>query len=266
MARELDLVVHSGKDMPTNLPDGCILGAITKREDPRDTVIFRRHPGEVQSRYKQLVDLPAGSVVGTSSVRRIAQLRRRYPTLQFIDLRGNIDTRLKKLDAEDSPYDCIVLAAAGLKRLDFTDRIAQYLESSTEGGGILHAVGQGALGIEIREGDARIQALVQAVADGPSMLACLAERALMRTLEGGCSVPIGVETHWEDAGKKLRLRATVVSLDGSHGIDAEQAVEVTTAADATEFGKRVAQELVEKGAQEILDAINQSRPAPIAAS
>jgi hydroxymethylbilane synthase len=259
VAGELDLVVHSAKDMPTNLPKGCMLGAVTKREDPRDAVIFKRYEAETDSRYKTLAELPGGSIVGTSSVRRTAQLRRKYPGLIFRDLRGNIDSRLKKLDAPDSPYDCIILAAAGLNRLDFTPRISQYLDSSAEGGGILHAVGQGALGIEIREGADRVAGFVASVADMPTMLAVLAERSVMRTLEGGCSVPIGVETSWEDEGKQLRLKATVVSVDGKQAVDVDRLEAVSTMADAEMMGKAVAQKLVDLGAQEILDDINASR-------
>ncbi|KAK0720535.1 porphobilinogen deaminase, dipyromethane cofactor binding domain-containing protein [Lasiosphaeris hirsuta] len=262
-AHEIDMVVHCLKDMPTSMPDGMVLGCVTAREDPRDVVVFKAgHEG----RYKTLADLPEGAVVGTSSVRRAAQLRRRYPGLAFRDVRGNIDTRLKKVDTE--AYDCIILAAAGLHRMDFHDRIAQYLDSTTEGGGMLHAVGQGALGLEVRDGDERALKILKSIEDRPTMMACYAERSVMRMLEGGCSVPIGVETAWVDGEdeadgdettKKLRIRAVVVSLDGQEGVEAERAEEVASLAQADSLGKRVAQELAEKGAQRILDVINAKR-------
>lgn len=258
VSREVDVIVHSLKDMPTTLPGGCVLGCVTAREDPRDVVVLsRRHAAE--GRLKGLADLPDGSVVGTSSVRRAAQLRRRYPGLVFRDVRGNIETRLRKCD-EDG-YDAIILAAAGLLRLDFGARIAQFLDSATPGGGLLHAVGQGALGLEVREGDERVLELLKAVQDTPTMMACFAERSVMRTLEGGCSVPIGVETTWVDeAGKKkLRLRVTVVSLDGKEAVDGERTGDVTTLEEAENLGKGLAEELAATGAQKILDDINKGR-------
>ncbi|KAK3945784.1 porphobilinogen deaminase, dipyromethane cofactor binding domain-containing protein [Diplogelasinospora grovesii] len=269
VAKEVDIIVHSLKDMPTTLPSGCLLGCVTKREDPRDVVIFK------EDKYKtlaELAELKEGAVVGTSSVRRAAQLRRRYPGLKFKDVRGNIDTRLKKLDDPENGLDCIILAAAGLLRMDFGDRIGQYLESSTEGGGLLHAVGQGALGIECREDDERVLGLLKSIEHTPTMMAAFAERSVMRTLEGGCSVPIGVETSWvegEDTeeegegeskgGRKLRIRAIVVSLDGTEGVDGEKVEEVASLAQADSLGKKMAQELVDKGAQKILDVINNAR-------
>jgi hydroxymethylbilane synthase len=260
-SREVDLVVHSLKDMPTTLPDGLVLSCVTSREDPRDVVVFKAAP--THAHYKALADLPAGAVVGTSSVRRAAQLRRRYPGLVFRDVRGNIDTRLKKVDAPDGGYDCIILAAAGLLRMDFGARISQYLDSRTPGGGLLHAVGQGALGIETRADDDRMRALLHCITDEPTMLAAFAERSIMRALEGGCSVPIGVETTWvgDDAAKKLQFRATVVSLDGTEGVDGEATEAVASLDEADGFGKRMAQDLVAKGAQQILDVINKDRAA-----
>jgi len=261
VAGELDLVVHCVKDMPTKLPPGCVLAAVTEREDPRDTVIFRE-----DSACRRLADLPAASIIGTSSVRRMAQLRRRYPALRFKDIRGNIDTRLKKLDDPAGGYDCIILAAAGLKRLGLDGRIAHYLDSSADGGGVLYAVGQGALGIEMRESDERVYRLVQTISHKATMTACLAERAVMRTLEGGCSVPIGVETAWEDGGRTLRLKATVVSLDGTQAVDVDRAEEVPGLEQAEKFGEKVAAELAALGAQPILDAINESRVVTAATS
>ncbi|KAK3901426.1 porphobilinogen deaminase, dipyromethane cofactor binding domain-containing protein [Staphylotrichum tortipilum] len=257
-AREVDLIVHSLKDMPTALPAGCILGCVTAREDPRDVLVLNdKHAAE--GRYKTLGDLPEGAVVGTSSVRRAAQLRRRYPGLVFKDVRGNIETRLRKCDEEG--YDAIILAAAGLLRMGYGARIAQYLDSSTTGGGLLHAVGQGALGLEVREDDERMKSMLKALEDAPTMTACFAERSVMRTLEGGCSVPIGVETEWveEDKKKKLRLRAVVVSLDGKQAVEGERTREVNSLDEAEAMGKELAVELSGMGAQQILDHINKGR-------
>ncbi|KAJ2394280.1 hypothetical protein GGI23_004749, partial [Coemansia sp. RSA 2559] len=209
----IDLVVHSLKDMPTQLPDNMELVAITEREDPRDAVIM-----SVQNRdVKRLDDLPAGSVIGTGSVRRVAQLRRLYPQLRFMDIRGNLNTRMAKLDADDSPYAALVLAAAGMKRLGEQDRITHMLDS------VLYAVGQGALGIEARAGDAGVkQRVAQCLSHRATRLACLAERQLMRDLEGGCSVPIGVRSQWTDS-ERLVLQAIVAAPDGSEAVEADSA-------------------------------------------
>ncbi|KAI5921386.1 porphobilinogen deaminase [Camillea tinctor] len=260
VARELDVIVHSLKDMPTVLPSGCVLACVTPREDPRDVVVVKR---SLQAQYKTLADLPAGAVVGTSSVRRMAQIRRRYPRLAFKDMRGNIDTRLRKLDAEDGEYAVLILAAAGLLRMGQGGRIAQYLESRTEGGGMLHAVGQGGLGIEARADDQATLDLLKPLEDEGAMLACEAERSVMRTLEGGCSIPIGVETTWldgDDSGK-LRLTATVVNVEGTEAVDGEDVEVIKTREEAIEFGKRVAKQLTDNGAQKILDEINAEREA-----
>jgi hydroxymethylbilane synthase len=263
LSREVDIIVHSLKDMPTTLPEGCVLGCVPAREDSRDVVVFsKKH--EAAGVYKTLRDLPQGAVVGTSSVRRAAQLKRFYPGLVFRDVRGNIDTRLRKCDEEG--YDAIILAAAGLLRLDFGARIAQYLDSNTEGGGLLHAVGQGGLGLEVRADDEAMKAMLKAIEDTPTMTACFAERSVMRTLEGGCSVPIGVETAWveeeEEGGqkkRKLQLRAVVVSLDGKKAVDGERTQEVNSLAEAEAMGKELAQKLAGMGAQQILDDINKGR-------
>lgn len=257
---ELDMIVHCLKDMPTTLPSGCVLGCITEREDPRDVVIFRAGHG---GKYKKLADLPSGAVVGTSSVRRAAQLRARYPGLVFQDVRGNIDTRLRKCDDESLGFDAIILAAAGLLRLDLGHRIGQYLDSATEGGGMLYAVGQGALAIEVREGDERILSILETLSSKETALACEAERSVMRTLEGGCSVPIGVETAWvpgkDGVGTALRLRAVVISVDGSEIAEVEITSEVSDEKAADDLGKRAASTLVERGAGKILEAINKTR-------
>jgi hydroxymethylbilane synthase len=225
-----------------------------EREDPRDCVIMK-----LGLEYKSLQELPEGSVVGTSSVRRSAQIKRLYPKLKFKDVRGNVNTRLSKLDAEDGEYSCLILAAAGMIRMDWGSRITQFLDSRTPGGGLLHAVGQGALAIEIREGDEKTLNVLNDLANLDSTLAGTAERSLMRTLEGGCSVPIGVETTWVEKGKLL-MKAIVVSLDGSESVEAERSDDILCAKDADEFGRKLAQDLVEKGASKILEAINLNRP------
>jgi hydroxymethylbilane synthase len=257
VAKELDIIVHSLKDMPTGLPDGCVLACVPVREDPRDVVVIKK---SLEGKYKTLADLPDGSIVGTSSVRRMAQIRRRYPGLKFQDMRGNIDTRLKKLDADESEYSVLILAAAGLSRMGLLGRVAQYLDSTTEGGGMLHAVGQGGLGIEARSDDDKVLALLKPFESEQTMLAAEAERSVMRTLEGGCSIPIGVETKWVGENK-LSMTATVVSVDGTEGADGQREEVIKTREQAIDFGKKVAQQLTDNGAQKILDVINAEREA-----
>lgn len=192
--------------MPTQLPTGCVLGAAFHRADSRDCVVMS---AAARARgWERLGDLPAGSVVGTSSLRRAAQVRRLFPGLVVKDVRGNVGTRLKKLDDEEGwGFQCLILAAAGLLRIGEGRRLSCYLGRKNDGW--LGAVGQGALGVEVREGDGRVRGLVEGLmgleggwddddcGEGRMVwLACLAERSLLRTLEGGCSVPIGVETEW----------------------------------------------------------------------
>ncbi|ERN40685.1 porphobilinogen deaminase [Rubidibacter lacunae KORDI 51-2] len=237
--RQVDLAVHSLKDLPTHLPEGLTLGCITERVEPADALVF--HPKFAD---RQLAALPEGTVVGTSSLRRLAQLRHHYPHLVFKDIRGNLNTRLAKLDAGE--YDALVLAAAGLQRLGMPDRIHQLLPSEIS----LHAVGQGALGIECREGDTEILELLKALEDEHTRDRCLAERALLRELEGGCQVPIGVNSSIED--ETLTLVGMVASLDGQQLIRDTLSGSV---ADADTIGRTLAQKLREQGAQAILDAI-----------
>ncbi|EKD19873.1 uncharacterized protein L3040_002444 [Drepanopeziza brunnea f. sp. 'multigermtubi'] len=250
----LDFVVHCLKDMPTQLPNKCKIGCIMEREDPRDCVIMKKGLA-----FKTLADLPEGAVVGTSSVRRSAQVKKAYPHLKFKDVRGNLGTRLGKLNADDSEYSCLILAVAGVVRMGWTDIITQYLDSNTPGGGMLHAVGQGALAIEVREGDEKTMEVLKCLSNQDSTLAGIAERSLMRTLEGGCSVPIGVETTWIEKGKLL-IKSVVVSLDGTESVAAERLGEILNEQEADEFGWKLAQELVEKGAGKILERINLNRP------
>ncbi|XP_068096912.1 porphobilinogen deaminase isoform X2 [Hyperolius riggenbachi] len=201
---EVDLVVHSLKDLPTTLPLGFTIGAVCKRENPCDAVVF--HPKHAGS---SLESLPTSSVIGTSSLRRAAQLKRAYPHLEFRDIRGNLNTRLKKLD-EQNMFSAIILAAAGLRRMGWESRIGQIL--STEE--CLYAVGQGALAVEVRARDHHILEMVSSLLDPQTVLCCVAERSFMRQLEGGCSVPVAVSSVIHDS--QLYLTGAVSSLDGSN--------------------------------------------------
>ncbi|CAG7923491.1 unnamed protein product [Penicillium olsonii] len=249
----LDIIVHCLKDMPTKIPETCEIAAIPPRDDPRDALI-------VQSGlpFKTLRDLPEGAVVGTSSVRRSAQLSRLYPHLRFANLRGNVETRLAKVDNPDSEYTCMIMSAAGLERLGLDPRIDQYLGSKD--GGIFHAVGQGALGLEIRKGDVEMQKLLEQLGDRRSTLACLAERELLRTLEGGCSVPIGVETEWVRSDE-LKMAAIVVSLDGSESVEDTIVTKIENYDEAGKLGRDMAASLISGGAEAILKAITTNRPS-----
>lgn len=181
------------------------------------------------------------------------------PHLRFANLRGNVETRLAKVDNPEGEYTCMVMSAAGLERVGLKHRINQYLGSKD--GGIFHAVGQGALGLEIRKGDSKTLDLLKQLVDQKSALTCLAERALMRTLEGGCSVPIGVETEWVDQSQYLlRMRAIVVSVDGSQSAQDTIDATVQTDDEATALGQELAARLVKAGADAILGEINANRP------
>lgn len=239
LVNQADIAVHSLKDLPTNLPEGLMLGCITEREDPADALV-------VHERHRQLclATLPAGAVVGTSSLRRLAQLRHHFPQLVFKDVRGNVITRLEKLDAGE--YDCLILAAAGLERLGLADRIHERIDPSIS----LHAVGQGALGIECRQGDATVLDQIKVLEHLPSARRCLAERAFLRELEGGCQVPIGVNTRFED--DDLVLTGMVASLDGQRLIR-DQAR--GNQADPEAIGVALAQQLRAQGAGTILEEI-----------
>jgi hydroxymethylbilane synthase len=240
LRKDSDLAVHSLKDLPTNLPEGLMLGCITEREDPADALV-------VNEKFKdyQLETLPEGTVIGTSSLRRLAQLRYHYPHLEFKDIRGNLNTRLGKLDAGD--FDGIILAVAGLQRLGFGDRVHQVIPAEIS----LHAVGQGALGIECRSDDPDILAIVKGLEHQPTAYRCLAERSFLRALEGGCQVPIGVNTAI-DAAQQLTLTGMVASLDGKRLIRDQ----ITGAAtDAEKLGIDLANILKGQGAEEILAEI-----------
>ncbi|QSJ15614.1 hydroxymethylbilane synthase [Nostoc sp. UHCC 0702] len=237
--REIDFAVHSLKDLPTHLPEGLTLAAITERENPADALVVHEKHKDLQ-----IETLPTGAVIGTSSLRRLAQLRHQFPHFTFKDVRGNLNTRLAKLDAGE--YDALILAAAGLERLGMSDRIHQILPKEIS----LHAVGQGALGIECRADDSELISLLKAIEHPPTRDRCLAERAFLRDLEGGCQVPIGVNT--EIDGDNLTLTGIVASVDG------QKLVKDTItgkANNAEAIGTELAHLLRQQGAQEILSEI-----------
>jgi hydroxymethylbilane synthase len=227
-----DLAVHSLKDLPTELPAGLVLAAVPEREDPRDAVIG-----------KKLADLPQGARVGTSSLRRSAQLKKLRPDLAIESVRGNLDTRLRKLD--EGQYDAILLAAAGLKRLGWGDRIAEILPADV----MCSAVGQGALAIETRESGAGFDSC-SALDHAASHAAVMAERGVLGSLGGGCQVPIGAYATVD--GGTIRLLGVVASPDGSEIIRAESTGPV---ADAESLGQRLGATLLERGARAILDNV-----------
>ena len=223
------LAVHSLKDLPTELPEGLVLGAVPEREDPRDAVIG-----------KTLAELPLGAKVGTSSLRRSAQLKKLRPDLVVESVRGNLDTRLRKLD--EGQYDAILLAAAGMKRLGWAARIAEILPPEL----MCPAVGQGALAIETRAGFVLPEVLDHA----ETHTAVLAERGLLGALGGGCQVPIGA--HATVAGGRVKLLGLVAAPDGSEIVRAEAE---GAPGEAAEIGKRLGSELLARGARRILDGV-----------
>lgn len=230
---EVDLAVHSSKDVPTQIPGGLTLGAFLKRVDPRDVIISKSGKG--------LDDLPAGSVVGTSSLRRIAQVLNRRPDLKIEDVRGNLDTRLRKMD--EGLFDAIILAAAGLDRMGWAEGITERISPDI----MLSAVGQGAIAVEIRDGDVDMLELMKYLEDTETRAAVTAERALLRELEGGCQIPIGALGVVE--GGKLHLDGVVASLDGSKLVRESITGDPTN---ADELGVALANKLKEMGADEIL--------------
>lgn len=228
-----DIAVHSMKDVPVDFPEGLMLHTICEREDPRDAF--------VSNTFKTLDELPQGAIVGTSSLRRQCQLKALRPDLDIRDLRGNVNTRLRKLD--EGQYDAIILAAAGLIRLAMPERIAQYLPSEV----LLPANGQGAVGIECRTDDTQVQQYLAALEHQETRARVLTERAVNRTLEGGCQVPIGAFA--EVDGETIHLRALVGSLDGNEIIRGEVSGNVS---DGETLGENLAQELLSRGADKIL--------------
>ncbi|CAK0757826.1 hydroxymethylbilane synthase [Gammaproteobacteria bacterium] len=236
-----DIAVHSMKDVPVELPAGLEIAVIMAREDPRDAF--------VSNHYANLEALPLGARVGTSSLRRQSQLRARRPDLHVLDLRGNVNTRLKRLDAGE--YDAILLACAGLLRLGFGGRITRVLDPEES----LPAIGQGAIGIECRSDDAAIHRLIAPLHDHDTALRIAAERALNARLHGGCQVPIAA--HAELVGPHLRLRALVGSPDGTRLVRSEM---TGPAEEATTLGEQLAENLLSRGADAILAEVYEGTP------
>lgn len=232
-----DLAVHSMKDVPMELPEGLSLAVICQREDPADAF--------VSNTYAQLDDLPQGATLGTSSLRRKCQIQAWRPDLNIIDLRGNVGTRLSKLDA--GQYDAIILAAAGLKRLGLHTRIRETLATRLS----LPAVGQGALGLECRQGDQRVLALIQPLSDQTTEICVRAERAFNHRLQGGCQVPIaGFAVLQQDS---IYMQGRVGSVDGQELLKAEIS---GAAADGEALGRQLAEQLLLQGADRLLAALH----------
>jgi hydroxymethylbilane synthase len=236
LSGRIDLAVHSMKDVPTELPAGLVIAAVAKRADSRDCLLSRSRLG--------LAALPAGAKIGTSSLRRQCQLKRYRGDLEIRDVRGNVDTRIRKM--ETGEFDAIVLAKAGVDRLGLSARIAEILEPEV----MLSAVGQGAMGVEIRADDAEGASFVRTLDDPDTHRAVDAERALLKRLEGGCQVPLGALAQIESG--RLKLEAAVFSANGSDAVRRE----ISGSPDEAEsLGKRLAEELLETGAEAILTSL-----------
>jgi hydroxymethylbilane synthase len=233
-----DIAVHSMKDVPVDFPDGLGLEVICPREDPRDAF--------VSNTYANLSELPQGAIVGTSSLRRQCQLKAQRPDLDIRDLRGNVNTRLRKLD--EGQYEAIILASAGLIRLKMSERIAQYIEPEE----MLPANGQGAVGIECRVNDDIIKTLLAPLECNTTRIRVLTERAMNKALEGGCQVPIASYSVISADGKNVHLRGLVGAIDGSEMIESE----ITGPVEQGEaLGNTLAQELLSRGADKILKQV-----------
>jgi hydroxymethylbilane synthase len=233
-----DLAVHSLKDVPMDMPDGYALAAIAAREDPRDAFVSNRHDA--------LDRLPEGAIVGTSSLRREAQLRERFPKLVIAPLRGNVNTRLRKLD--EGQYDAIILAAAGLKRLGFGDRIRALIEPDDS----LPAPGQGALALECRTDRADVASALAPLADVGTTLATTAERAFSRALSGNCHTPLAAYAEWEEG--RLWLRGLIATRDGREAMRGEREGEIEDADAAAALGLELADDFLARGAARFITA------------
>ena len=239
LAGSIDLAVHSLKDVPTACPDGIVVTVALAREDPRDVL--------VAPSGATLETLPHGARIGTSSLRRRAQLLARRPDLRVLDARGNLATRLAKLDRGE--FDALVLARAGLVRLGLAGRIAQVIAADV----LVPAVGQGALAVESRAADERVGVLLNLLDHRPTRLSALAERAFLARLEGGCQVPIGAFGTWEAA--TLTLRGIVADVDGRGSVCGAEIASVERDSEAAEAGTRLADRLIGDGARAILDRV-----------
>ncbi|MGV6851816.1 MAG: hydroxymethylbilane synthase [bacterium] len=237
LSGDADIAVHSMKDVPVEMPEGLVLDVVLEREDPADAF--------VSNHYSELKDLPQGAIVGTSSLRRKSQLLAARPDLKVKDLRGNVNTRLSKLDAGE--YDAIILAAAGLIRLGFSERIASRLMAPEW----LPAATQGVVGIECRENDHDLRALLKPLMDDHSWHTILSERSFNRRLGGSCQVPIGAYAVLRE-GDQLHLSGLVASVDGTRVLRGEV---MGQAEDAEKLGLNLAEQLVEQGADQILSQL-----------
>ena len=251
--RRIDLAVHSLKDLPTMLPRGIALAAVSEREDPRDALVSRDGA--------RWASLPEGATVATSSLRRRAQLLHLRPDLHVADIRGNVDTRLAKLAAR-AEWSGIILACAGLVRLGQAHRISERLDPEV----MLPAPGQGALAVTARADDTEaLAAARRAVHDATTALAVTAERAFLRRLEGGCQVPVAAYAEHGGAGRgTLRLRGRVVSLQGERAAEGAETATVGDELEAEAMGVRLAERLLGEGAEEILAAVRAASAPPIA--
>jgi hydroxymethylbilane synthase len=249
LAGTIDLAVHSSKDMPVVLPEGLALGAVLPREDPRDAVVLPGSPA-VASMEEMIRVLGQSPRIGTSSVRRSAQLSRLFPGASFLPIRGNLDTRLRKLDAGD--FDALVLAAAGLLRLQYGRRISAFVPVDA----CVPAPGQGIIAVEIRGGDARLLELVGAINDPVAATALAVERVVVQRLGGGCQMPLGALA--EISGDRITVRGIVVSPDGAQ---AAHATAEGSARDPEQVGIDAAERLLAEGAGAILADVMRAQAA-----
>lgn len=238
--KEIDLAIHSLKDLPTKLPDGLTIGAVTEREDVRDVLISKDD--------LSLDELPKNAVIATGSLRRRAQLLHFRPDFKFVDLRGNIDTRFRKFD--ESNWNGMVLAFAGVNRMNYIDRISQIIPTDI----ILPAVGQGAIAVEVREDDHEIIEMVERINHKETELATRVERALLKRLEGGCQIPIGAFAFVSNG--KIKLSAMISNLDGTFMV--RDSIEGDIDGDVEEIGFELAERLLEQGGAKILDEIRKN--------
>jgi hydroxymethylbilane synthase len=240
LAGEVDVAVHSMKDLPTDKVEGLVIGAVPPRESPWDVVVA----GSQQQIARRLDEIKLGARIGTGSLRRQAQLRHARPDLTVVEIRGNVDTRLRKVDAGE--FDAIVLARAGLVRLGFEDRVSFELRPPV----MLPAVGQGALAMECRSEDTRTQELLAKLDDAETHASVLAERALLADLRGGCLAPIGAWGRVEN--RMLVLAAVVLDAEGKKRLDFDGQSFETDAVSAEKLGRRVSEELLSQGAAELI--------------
>jgi hydroxymethylbilane synthase len=245
LKKEIDLAVHSMKDVPAFLPEGLILAATLEREDPRDAFL--------SPHFSSLKSLPQKARVGTSSLRRLAQIREFRHDLEFVPLRGNVGTRLRKMN--EGVVDAVILAGAGLKRLGHAGDIREWIPPDI----LLPAIGQGALGLEIRAEDETTGNLVRLLSDRPTHIAVAAERGVLKSLNGGCQVPIAAFAVWESPGQ-LILEGRVLNLAGTRRIRAISRQSIRSEEEAQQIGMKLGSRLLAEGAGEILESILNRHP------